>query len=331
MYKHWCDQVDRVAYYLKELQDAHVPVLWRPYHEMNGDWFWWGGRQGPYNTDRLFRQLFDRLVHVHHLNNLIWEWNVDRPSTPARHFSNFFPGAGYFDIASLDVYGSDFNQTYYDSLLWLAHGKPIVLGEVGNPPTPQVLKRQPRWGYYVIWAGMVRNTLKAQYAALLGDSHVLSLEDTAYWAAIAPYRAVAGLSPLTTAADFNGEWIFDEASSTLGNAGSASIPSTLKVSQQANNLTVSRTLVSEFADNVTNEQSFTIDSVGKDGTTAWKSSAGDTLTIDSKATRNFGGRSVNWEDHQVWTLQNAGRTLSIAQTTTAFNGKRTIIAIYRKN
>ncbi len=29
MYKHWCDQVDTIAYYLKRLQDAHVPVLWR--------------------------------------------------------------------------------------------------------------------------------------------------------------------------------------------------------------------------------------------------------------------------------------------------------------
>jgi mannan endo-1,4-beta-mannosidase len=326
LYKHWCDQVDTIAVYLKELQDAHVPVLWRPYHEMNGDWFWWGGRQGTYNTDRLFRQLFERLVRVHHLNNLVWEWNVDRPSTPARHFSNFFPGAAYFDIASLDVYGSDFNQAYYDSLLLLARGKPIVLGEVGNPPSPQVLKRQPRWGYYVIWAGMVRNTLKAQYAALLSDSHVLSLEDTAYWAAIAPYRAAAGLPPLTAAAGFDGEWIFDEASSTLGGFGTAGIPGTLDVSREGDSVTVSRTLVSEFSDPVINKQSFMID-----GTTARISQGGDTLTVDTKTTRSFGGRSVTWEDHQVWTLQNAGRTLAITQTTTAFNGKRTIIALYHKN
>ena len=45
LYKHWCDQVDTIAVYLKKLQDAHVPILWRPYHEMNGDWFWWGGRR----------------------------------------------------------------------------------------------------------------------------------------------------------------------------------------------------------------------------------------------------------------------------------------------
>jgi mannan endo-1,4-beta-mannosidase len=43
----WCRQVDRIAGYLKELQDAGVPVLFRPYHEMNGSWFWWGGRPRP--------------------------------------------------------------------------------------------------------------------------------------------------------------------------------------------------------------------------------------------------------------------------------------------
>ena len=114
--------------------------------------------------------MFDRLVNHHKLNNLVWLWNVDRPSTPARKFSNFYVGNDYFDIASLDVYGSDFNQHYYDSLLALAKGKPVVLGEVGNPPTPQIIKRQPKWSYYVIWAGMVRNTFKKEYKTLMNDS-----------------------------------------------------------------------------------------------------------------------------------------------------------------
>ena len=56
-------------------QDAHVPVV-RPYHEMNGDWFWRGGRTGQYSTAALYRQLFDRLVNHHHLNNLIWVWSM---------------------------------------------------------------------------------------------------------------------------------------------------------------------------------------------------------------------------------------------------------------
>jgi Glycosyl hydrolase family 26 len=60
LYKRWCAQVDVIAGYLKELQAARIPILWRPYHEMNGDWFWWGGRRGTNGTIALYRQLFDR-------------------------------------------------------------------------------------------------------------------------------------------------------------------------------------------------------------------------------------------------------------------------------
>ena len=40
----WMKELDIMAAGLKELQDADVVVLWRPFHEMNGDWFWWGAR-----------------------------------------------------------------------------------------------------------------------------------------------------------------------------------------------------------------------------------------------------------------------------------------------
>jgi mannan endo-1,4-beta-mannosidase len=42
IHEKWKSQVDVIALFLKQLRDASVPVLWRPYHEMNGDWFWWG-------------------------------------------------------------------------------------------------------------------------------------------------------------------------------------------------------------------------------------------------------------------------------------------------
>jgi mannan endo-1,4-beta-mannosidase len=142
LYNHWCAQVDEIAGYLKQLQDAHVPVLWRPYHEMNGDWFWWGNRTGQYSTIALYKQLFDRLVNHHHLNNLVWVWSMDRPSTPGREHE-FLPGADFVDVLALDVYGNDFAQSYYDSLVALSQGKPIALAEVGNPPTPEILSSSP--------------------------------------------------------------------------------------------------------------------------------------------------------------------------------------------
>jgi mannan endo-1,4-beta-mannosidase len=197
LYKHWSDQVDVVAGFLKQLQAAHVPVLWRPYHEMNGNWFWWGGRRGERGTAMLYRQIFDRLAKHHQLNNLIWVWSVDRPTGPDRQFADYFPGAEYFDIASLDVYGGDFKQTYYDDLLRVARDKPIALAEVGTPPTLAILEQQPKWTWWMIWAGMVRGGgTNNPVQAVFNDPRSLSLNDPEYRKGISAIRSVSGLKSL---------------------------------------------------------------------------------------------------------------------------------------
>jgi mannan endo-1,4-beta-mannosidase len=153
LHERWCTQVDAVARFLQQLQEARVPVLWRPYHEMNGDWFWWGGRRGEYSTARLYRQMFDRYVNRHKLHNLVWVWSVDRPERADRQFADYDPGPAYFDIPSLDVYG-EFKQSYYDDLLKVAAGKPLALAEVGRPPAIEILAKQPGWTWWMTWAGM---------------------------------------------------------------------------------------------------------------------------------------------------------------------------------
>ena len=197
LHKRWCAQVDVIAGYLQELQAAHIPVLWRPYHEMNGDWFWWGGRRGTNGTVALYRQLFDRFQDYHKLTNLLWVWSVDRPTTPQRQFADYFPGTNYFDVAALDVYRSDFQQDYYEGLLQLAAGKPIALAEVGPAPTLAVLEEQPRWAWWMTWAGMVggrwggdTNALRA----LVNAPRSLSRDDPTYRAALAPIHPAWGLS-----------------------------------------------------------------------------------------------------------------------------------------
>jgi mannan endo-1,4-beta-mannosidase len=194
LYQHWCAQADLIAGYLKELQAAHIPVLWRPYHEMNGDWFWWGGRPGENGTKVLYRQLFDRFVHFHHLNNLIWVWSVDRPARADRQFVDYNPGTNLFDIAALDVYGSDFKQSYYDDLLGQAAGKPVALAEVGPPPTTAILAQQPKWTWWMSWAGDV--TWSAAVQALFDDPRSYSLSDPSFIQAFASTRAAFGLPPL---------------------------------------------------------------------------------------------------------------------------------------
>jgi len=80
---------------LKRLQDAGVPILFRPLHEAEGAWFWWGAK-GPEATKELWLLLHDRLTNHHKLNNLIWVWNSLLPA--------WYVGDDTVDILSADVY-----------------------------------------------------------------------------------------------------------------------------------------------------------------------------------------------------------------------------------
>ena len=152
LHRRWEKYMDTAAAYLKQLQDAHIAVLWRPMHENNGTFFWWGGRPGPYGTAMLYREVYNRMVNVHHLNNLVWVWNQNGPA-PGGEFYSFFPGKNYCDVVSYDNY-STLDDRYYYEIQTIADGKPIALGEVGTIPSPEILKSQPKWTFYMTWAGM---------------------------------------------------------------------------------------------------------------------------------------------------------------------------------
>lgn len=153
LHRRWEQRIDIVAGYLKQLQDAGVPVLWRPMHENNGKFFWWGGRPGVNGTQQLYRELYNRLTNVHHLNNLIWVWNQNGPA-PGGEFYNYYPGDKYVDVVSYDNY-RELSDRYYHEILTIANGKPVALGEVPAPPSADVLARQPRWVWFMTWSGML--------------------------------------------------------------------------------------------------------------------------------------------------------------------------------
>jgi mannan endo-1,4-beta-mannosidase len=161
VHQRWLRQIDNIAMHLRELQRANVPVLWRPYHESNGSWFWWGGRKGAGGSAALYRMLYDRFVHYHHIDNLLWVWNANARSNPLiGHYRDYYPGPQYCDILAVDVYGA-FRRRYHDRLAALANGKPIALGEVGQVPAPPVLINQPAWAWFMIWADRLdRNNLE---------------------------------------------------------------------------------------------------------------------------------------------------------------------------
>lgn len=268
-------------------------------------------------------------------------WSVDRPNKPEMKFSNFYPGNQYLDILALDVYGSDFNQAYYDSLLVLSKGKPLVLGEVGNPPSLEILSRQPKWGYYVIWSGMVRNTLKEQHKILTGDPRILSLEDNAYRQAIAPFRQVCGLPQLPEIkrepVNFSGKWAFNEERSILDNQGAGNLPDLLEILQDNKTVSIKKTYRLEDADDRITEEKLVLGGENKSGnpdfpqvTLIRYSENGDTILLESKMTMKRGTQSIYMTTSEKWYFSENERTLSIKQSSSTFRGKRNIILLFNK-
>ena len=172
----WERQVDVIARHLARLQDAEVPVLWRPYHEMNGDWFWWGGREGGAGSAALYRMLYHRFVDVHGLHNLVWVWNANAPRGNAAAYPGFYAGHDVVDVLAADVYADDYRRSHHDELLELGEGRPIALGEVGVMPTPEILAEQPHWAWYMTWTDfLTRENDPAEVRRLTADPRVVGL------------------------------------------------------------------------------------------------------------------------------------------------------------
>lgn len=184
MNRMWKEQVDSIATFLGVLRDKHIPVLWRPYHEMNGEWFWWGWREGPEGFVKLWKMLYHRLVDVHHLDNLIWVWNANAPreipDDTARAYALYYPGNEYVDVLATDVYNRDWKQSHHDQLVELGKGKLIALGELGSLPSPEMLQQMNRFAWFMIWTGFTsdRYNTSDDLKAIFTLPKVINFKDT---------------------------------------------------------------------------------------------------------------------------------------------------------
>jgi mannan endo-1,4-beta-mannosidase len=160
-YNSYMRQLDIVAAGLQGLQSAGVVVLFRPFWEMNGDWFWWSAG-GPGGYIKLWIQTFNYLTYTKGLHNLLW---VYAPEARSGSHTAFYPGSQYVDIVGLDVYGYRGGKAYgYDEMLTL--GKPFALTEFGlqnsdwniqepgydlNHAVQQIQQNMPAAVYFMAW------------------------------------------------------------------------------------------------------------------------------------------------------------------------------------
>ncbi|MCC8072309.1 MAG: hypothetical protein LIO90_10985 [Bacteroidales bacterium] len=154
--------IDQIAGYLKLLQDAGIPVLWRPLHEAagsykwSGAWFWWG-RYGDEYTTKLWKLMYDRLVNYHALNNLIWVWTAQYEEGYESQMEASYPGNEYVDIVGTDIYADEGDESAqyaaYAALMSMTGGKRMVtISETGYlQSTEECLAAGAGWSYFMLW------------------------------------------------------------------------------------------------------------------------------------------------------------------------------------
>ena len=147
-YKLLVTDIDKVADQIKRLKDNNIPILFRPLHEAEGGWFWWGSK-GPEPAKELYKLIYDRLTNIHKLNNIIWIWNSSQ--------ENWYPGNEYVDIVSYDSYPKQVTHKSmideYRKLLSLTKSeKLIAMSENGPIPNPENLQKdQAYWSWFMTW------------------------------------------------------------------------------------------------------------------------------------------------------------------------------------
>lgn len=138
-----------IAKVLERFLECDIPVLWRPFHEAEGDWFWWSAKGHEVSRD-LYRLMFDYYVNVKHLDNLLWVWN-----SPAK---DGYPGDEYVDVVSRDLYASprtltDYKDEYEELIANTSADKVAAIAETGVIPDIELLsKTRVPWAYYMTWS-----------------------------------------------------------------------------------------------------------------------------------------------------------------------------------
>lgn len=136
-----------LAAYLKLVQDAGIPVLWRPLHEAAGGWFWWGTDAEAFKA--LWKYMFDYLK-AQGINNLIWVW------TSQTGDDNWYPGDNYVDIVGRDLYGDNAISCAdnYANLSTKYSNKIVTLSECGwsDYTTSRVATIADQWAAGAKWS-----------------------------------------------------------------------------------------------------------------------------------------------------------------------------------
>jgi hypothetical protein len=100
--------LDKVAAFMLSLKGDKgelIPVLFRPFHEHTGSWFWWGKATTPDEEYKaLFRYTVDYLKNKKQVHNLLYVYNTGSEFSNEEEYLKRYPGDDVVDVVSFDTY-----------------------------------------------------------------------------------------------------------------------------------------------------------------------------------------------------------------------------------
>ena len=167
--------MDKAAKALSELQEQGVTVIWRPFHEFDGGWFWWG-KGGPDNFVKLWKLMYERYTEYWHLNNLIWVLGY---SHNGEDYRKWYPGDEYCDIVGADSYDGGAQPKLYRKVNAVNKDhRPLCFHECGANPTETEL-RKTKWIWFMTWHTeyLTDNNDKEAINALYNSDYAITLDE----------------------------------------------------------------------------------------------------------------------------------------------------------
>jgi len=170
--------MDNLAEFLLSLKDDNdnlIPVIFRPFHEHTGSWFWWGEDLcSSEDYIELWRITVDYLTEKG-LNNILYAYSSAGNFDSAEKFLEKYPGDDIIDIIGFDIYqfGADDNLNYIEStksmleiLTPIAEEKGIItiLAETGYESIPDAT-----WWTETLWPAI--KDYKISYVLTWRNAH----------------------------------------------------------------------------------------------------------------------------------------------------------------
>ena len=132
---------------LRDDEGNRIPVVFRPWHEHTGGWFWWGAANSNADDYKKLWTMTRNVFDEKNVDNVVWAYSPDKVPNEEKYMERY-PGDSLIDIMGIDIYGfgaeegiEPFHENMKSGLdiaskLAKEHGKILALTETGLEGLP---------------------------------------------------------------------------------------------------------------------------------------------------------------------------------------------------